>query len=85
MASLAKILFIADYIEPGRIHQDEELIRQIPRNSLDENLFCILKRKLDYLTVHGKFIAAPSLDLYDHLLKDISLRKVWLIETKKEA
>ncbi len=50
MSSLEKILYIADYIEPGRKHASNlGLIRRMAYRDLDETLLKILEDTLSYL------------------------------------
>ena len=50
MSTLEKILYIADYIEPGRKHASNLLqIRRMAFQDLDKTLFKILEDTLSYL------------------------------------
>lgn len=50
MSTLEKIIFIADYIEPGRDRAPNlSAIRKLAFENLDEALVCILKDTLEYL------------------------------------
>lgn len=66
MTALEKIIFIADYIEPGREaapHLDE--IRRAAFEDLDRALCIILKDTLDYLHETGKPIDEMTQKTYD--------------------
>ena len=65
----ASLIFIADYIEPGRDqapHLDE--LRKLAYEDLDLTLLKILKDTLDYLKASGKEIDTRSLDTYHYYL-----------------
>ena len=50
MSTLDKILFIADYIEPYRIHTEKlPYIRKLSFENLDKALVFILESTLEYL------------------------------------
>ena len=69
MSTLDKIIFIAEYIEPGRDqapHLDE--LRKLAYEDLDLTLLKILKDTLDYLKASGKEIDTRSLDTYHYYL-----------------
>lgn len=54
MSTLEKIVFVADYIEPGRIHAPNLAeIRKLAFVDLDKALVRILKDTLDYLRASG--------------------------------
>ena len=63
MSRLEKILYIADYIEPGRKHvADLETIRQMAYRDLDATMAKILENTLAYLkTTDGQI---------DHMTKE---------------
>ncbi len=67
MGELAKLLYIADYIEPGRAHVNEALRARVRSVTADEGVLIILKETAAYLHVVGKRPAAPSLSLYEEL------------------
>lgn len=66
---LAKIIFVADKIEPGRPQSTEEYRANLFSKTLDQLVVSVLQENLDYLEAHGKKIAKVS---YDWL---VSLRK----------
>lgn len=69
MGSLGLVLYIADYIEPGRPHIDEEYTRFIMSFSRLEDMgVYILEEEFAYLKGKGSRIADSSLMLYDFLL-----------------
>lgn len=57
MSDFAKILYIADKIEPGRPHVNEEYMKQFEGLTLNEFLIKILEENINYLKEKGKLIA----------------------------
>ena len=67
MTTLEKIIFIADYIEPGREQAPHlQEIRQAAFRNLDEALCMILKDTLDFLNESGKRIDPMTQKTYDY-------------------
>lgn len=70
MGLLDKILFIADYIEPGRDKaQDLESIRELAYRDLDLCCEVILKNTLDYLRGSGAEVDQTTSDTYNYFHK----------------
>lgn len=69
MGELAKLLYIADYIEPGRIHVDNDLRDRVRSVGTDEGVLIILKETTSYLEAAGKPIIAPIAALNGELIK----------------
>lgn len=67
MSVLEKIVFIADYIEPGRKQAPHlQEIRQLAFVNLDETLLYILKDTLDYLNSTGDEIDPMTRKTYEY-------------------
>ncbi len=67
MSKLEKILYIADYIEPGRKHAANLLqIRKMAYKDLDQTLFKILEDTLSYLLTTGGEIDSMTQETYDY-------------------
>ena len=76
MSPLEKIIYIADYIEPGRRHvkrtaaeSDNDRLTQIRRmayRDLDEALCCILGDSLDYLRAKGGRVDSMTQKTYEY-------------------
>lgn len=65
MTTLDKIIYISDYIEPGRCQAPNlSLVRQLAFQDLDECLFQILKDTLEYLSASGMEIDAATEETY---------------------
>jgi len=68
MGTIAKIIFCADYLEPGRDHLDRTLLEASERcETLDSLCIVVLERQLAYLRSQGRRIVKESLLLYDEL------------------
>lgn len=68
MSKLEKILYIADYIEPGRTHAANlKLIRRIAYQDLDKALLQILEDTLAYLPSTGGEIDAMTKATYESI------------------
>lgn len=67
MSKLEKILFVADYIEPGRKHISKLYeIRKVAYNNMDQALIMILKTTLEYLNKSGSIIDSRTLETYKY-------------------
>ena len=67
LTMLEKIIYIADYIEPGRNQAPNlELIRKLAFEDLDECLYQILKDTLDYLNASGMEIDSSTRETFDY-------------------
>lgn len=74
MSPLEKIIYIADYIEPGRERakrsyadiQNLQQVRRMAYRDLDETLCKILSDTLDYLSRKGGKIDSMTRDTYDY-------------------
>ena len=70
MCDLAKVLFIADKIEPGREHVNEAFLKKFDGMSLDEMTYSILKENIEYVSSKGKLVSQVSLDFLKSMEKD---------------
>ena len=67
MSKLEKILYIADYIEPGRKHvADLEQIRQVAYQDLDATMARILENTLAYLKTTDGQIDTMTEETYQY-------------------
>ena len=69
MGFLGKILYVADYIEPGRKHIDEAYRQKLYALNLDSMVLDVLSREIAYLRNGGYAIVEDSILLYDNLIK----------------
>ncbi len=67
MKELAKILFVADYIEPKRKHITPEFISKLEGLDLDGMVYAVLMGTLDHLASKGKSVAPEALELKQEL------------------
>ena len=65
MGDLAKIVFIADYIEPCRKHITREYVKNLEGKQLNEMFEIVLRSVVDYLTIKGKKVSEKTLHLLE--------------------
>lgn len=70
MCDLAKILFVADKIEPGRDHVDEEYMKSISELTLNQLIFKVISESVEYLNKKGKKVAPATKEYLDYLKKE---------------
>lgn len=75
ICDLAKIVFCADKIEPGREHSTEEYRSRLFAMTLDEMTLYIVEENMAYLKKKGKKIAPSTFEFRDSLEKEIGGRK----------
>ena len=68
---LAKIVFAADKIEPGRPQSSEEYLDRLFSMGLDELVLCVVEENMDYLRKRGKEIAPSSFRFKESLEKSL--------------
>ena len=72
MSVLEKIIFVADYIEPGRNQApDLDKIRQLAFIDLDEAVRVILRQTLDYLKTCGGEIDPTTEETYHYYQQEV--------------
>lgn len=69
MTLLEKILYLADYIEPNRVFDGVQKVRDLAFQDLDEALLLGLNMAMDELVREGKPLGQRSLEARDYLLK----------------
>ena len=67
MCNLAKIIYIADKIEPERPHMTWDYVVALTRKSLNELTLYILKENISFLREQKKEVALSSLEFYESL------------------
>lgn len=67
MPTLTKLIFIADYIEPGRDFEDVYLIRKEVEKNLDRGILFALNRQINYLESIGAIIDRETIKARDYL------------------
>lgn len=70
MGSIGKVLFVADYVEPGRDHITEDFRRMLYGLNLNGMVTEVLSRQIEYLRNKGNIIVESSILLYDKLLSE---------------
>ena len=71
MCNVAKILYVADKIEPGRPHVTDEYLKKLENLSLDELVLYVLDENIEYLQKKGCEVASETYDLQKSLRKNI--------------
>ena len=66
---MEKILYLADYIEPNRVFDGVQKVRDLAFQDLDEALLLGLNMAMDELVREGKPLGQRSLEARDYLLK----------------
>ena len=70
MTTLEKIIYIADYIEPGRdipgAKHPLKLIRDMVRHDLDGALVCVVENTIEYLRKTGRVIDEASMETWKY-------------------
>lgn len=67
MCGLAKILFVADKIEPGREYITKEYLKKTDKMTLNELVEFVLSENISYLKKHGKKVASATEELLKSL------------------
>lgn len=77
MSRLEKILYIADYIEPGRKHAANLVeIRKMAYQDLDKTLLKILEDTLAYLKTTENQIDAMTMNTYQYYKKEAEIQHI---------
>ena len=72
MKGIASILYVADYIEPGRMHIDNEFRMKINELNLDQLVMEVVKNSISYCRSKGYSVAEHTFMLYHDLEKKVS-------------
>lgn len=71
MNLLDKIIFVADYIEPGRDKQPRlDVLRSMAYTDLDQCVFMILEDTVNYLNENPEMVDSTTIDTYNYYLKE---------------
>ena len=71
MGDLAKILYIADKIEPGRPHSSPSYVAECMKKDLNTLLLSVAEDNARYLKTQGKTLAPETADLIQSLKKEL--------------
>lgn len=72
LCDLAKLLFVADKIEPGREHVTEKYLERLFAMELNEMVFTVVNESIEYLTKKGKKISPVTKLFLDELKMNIA-------------
>lgn len=72
MTILEKVVFLADYIEPGRKFPGVEEVRVIAQTNLDDAVFRALQNTIIFLTSQKSAIYKDTIDTYNSFLMKTS-------------
>ena len=67
MCNLAKILYVADKIEPGREHVTEAYLKKTEKMALNELTMFVLSENISYLQERGKKVAPVTQEFLESL------------------
>lgn len=70
MSCLSQLLFVADYIEPGRTFEEATEVREIANHSLNLATRQIMKQTLLHLVKLEKKVYPPSVVIYNHWIEE---------------
>jgi len=71
MGNLAKVLYIADKIEPGRPYSSPSYVSECIKKDLDDLLLSVAQENVRYLKTQGKTLAPETADLIQSLKKEL--------------
>ncbi|MDC7227038.1 MAG: bis(5'-nucleosyl)-tetraphosphatase (symmetrical) YqeK [Spirochaetales bacterium] len=72
MNGITSILYVADYIEPGRMHIDNEFRKKIREMNLDQLVMEVVRSSITYCRSKGYSVAEQTFMLYHDLEKKVS-------------
>ncbi|WP_017728433.1 bis(5'-nucleosyl)-tetraphosphatase (symmetrical) YqeK [Halalkalibacterium ligniniphilum] len=70
MSLLEKVVFLADYIEPGRHFKGVDEVREIAKNDLNEALIASLGNTIGFLSKRQQLIYPATLATYNQLIQE---------------
>lgn len=73
MTMLDKIIYIADYIEPGRAFSGINKVRKMVYIDIDRAVLMAIDNTLDYILAEGKLIHPYTIDARNGILQDLSM------------
>ena len=75
MSELAKVIFVADYIDPLRQYSDQAAIEAVALQSLDDAMLVILIKTIQFLLKKQATIYEATIDCYNTVLLKSGLDK----------
>lgn len=74
MSLLEKVIYLADFIEPGRTFPEVDKIRSIAEKNLDEAILMAMESTISYLNSIGNPIHASTMEARDFLNRKVKWR-----------
>lgn len=71
MTNLEKIIYLADYIEPGRHFPGLDIIRKVATKNLDEACFMAVRNSMTFLLSRERLIYPETLNMYNQLKRNL--------------
>lgn len=71
MNTLDKIIFLADYIEPGRDFPGVEKVREVVFADLDQGMVISLRSIIKHLVKKRELIQIDTIDTWNYVMKNI--------------
>jgi predicted HD superfamily hydrolase involved in NAD metabolism len=71
MTLMDKILYVADFSEPTRIHEGADVVRELAYQDLERAVFEVSRYKIQYLLDKGVLIHPNTIDAYNRALREI--------------
>jgi predicted HD superfamily hydrolase involved in NAD metabolism len=68
MSTLEKVIYLADYIEPGRHFPGVEEVRELAKKSLTEALIASVKNTIIFLLKKNQPVFPDTIHTYNHLI-----------------
>ncbi len=72
MTLIDKILYVADFAEPGRTYAEAHTVREIAYQDLKKAVFEVSRYKIEHLLTKGVLIHPYTIDAYNSALREIS-------------
>jgi predicted HD superfamily hydrolase involved in NAD metabolism len=67
-----KILYVADFAEPKRTHEEADLVRKLAYENLNRAVFEVSRYKIEHLLTKGVVIHPNTINAYNSALREIS-------------
>ncbi len=68
---LARLLFVADKIEPGRPQSTDEYRKNLMAKAMNAMVLAVVQENGEYLKAHGKEVAPQSREFEEFLVKEV--------------
>ncbi|QDP40672.1 bis(5'-nucleosyl)-tetraphosphatase (symmetrical) YqeK [Radiobacillus deserti] len=74
MSQLDKLIFLADYMEPGRSFPGVEEVREVAKNNLEKACLLASRNTIMHLMNKGQSIYPDTFHCYNHLVRELSVK-----------